>query len=239
MFTRPDKPIAGRPPATTSYQATQEATVKRADTTRTRTRVYPRINARFTFLLYLAVVVGTFPLEATLRATILWSVLIALTLAHVAAQPLAMSYALTPIQRGALIGLACALPLAIVAQDFLIPLATLSLGVRSGALLFQRLIFIVAPLEELFYRGCVQRERGVVESTLYYTLGSVAFYWPLMQDYWRVTAALAIGHALFGGLFAFIAKRYGVSAAIACHTACNFCLFIAPSLVRELGRLVN
>jgi len=40
-------------------------------------------------------------------------------------------------------------------------------------------------------------------------------------------------------LFAFVAKRYGVSAAIACHVACNFCLFIAPSLVRELSRIVG
>ena len=212
-------------------EATRASATKKSDATRARSAT--RLNARFTFLLYAAVALGTFSVEQTLRVTLLWSVLAALVLLHVAAQPLAMRYTFESIQRGVLIGLALTLPLAIVASDFLVTLASLSLGVKSGLLIFQRMVFIVAPLEEVFYRGCVQRERGWLETTIFYTLGALLFYWPMMQDFGRVLGIVVIGSAAFGFAFALVAKRYGLSAAIACHVVCNFGLFIAPALLRE------
>ncbi len=204
-----------------------------------RLRAQAQLNPRFTFLLYVAVAVGTIPIEAVLRNTILWSVLALLVLAHVASQALAMRFAYAPVLHGILIGLLITLPLGYVARAVLLTLAATALGTSSGLLLFQRMVFIAAPLEELYYRGCVQRDYGVIEATLFYAVAALLLYWPATQGFWLVLATMVTGSALLGVIFALVNKRYGLSAAIACHTVSNLCLFVVPSLLRDWGSWLN
>jgi membrane protease YdiL (CAAX protease family) len=240
---RPVKNIATRYDDSTTMASSVRNTPARTTTSRVSQSARPwartRLNTRFTFLIYAAVAAGTITLDATLRTTILWSVLAVLLLAHIGSQPLTMRYQFSRVQRGALLGLLLTLPLAFLARDVLLTLASSSLGTASGSLLFQRLVFIAAPLEELYYRGYVQRDRGTAEATLLYAIAALLIYWPTTQGFWAVLATMVLGSALLGALFAWVNKRFGLSAAIACHIACNLCLFILPSVLHDYSRLIS
>ncbi|MCA1554292.1 MAG: CPBP family intramembrane metalloprotease, partial [Chloroflexi bacterium] len=205
----------------------------------TRTWDRPRLNPRFTFLVYIAFALGTIPLDAMLRTTILWVVLALLVLAHIASHPLQMPFAIGRVRNGALIGLVLTLPLAFLVRDVLLTIAVTSLGTAAGLLIFQRMVFIAAPLEEAYYRGCLQREHSALEATLLYALGALALYFPIAQGFWLVLGTLVLGSLMLGVLFAWVSERYGLSAAMACHIVCNFSLFVAPTLLRDWGHLLR
>ncbi|MBI3732193.1 MAG: CPBP family intramembrane metalloprotease [Chloroflexi bacterium] len=198
-----------------------------------RTASNASLNPRFTFLLYAAMAIGTFQLERALRVTILWVTLVVLILAHVYSRPLQMRFTLKSIRAAAILGMVLTLPLGLIAREPLVTLASGVFGDSSGLVLFERTVMIAAPIEEVYFRGCVQRDVSLMESAFLYALGMLLLYLPAVQGFWIVLSVVVIGSALLGLLWTWSCQRWGPSAAIACHAVCNLCLFVVPGVLHD------
>ena len=192
----------------------------------------------FAFLLFVGVGLGTWRLELQLRLTILWLTLLALVMVYAEERPMEAKYSLLNLGRGALVGLIVSAPLLLLAREFLNTTSARLYGTSDILLLFQRLVLLAAPIEELYFRGFVQRERGLVNGALLYGLASVVYFLPGRLGFWSVIALVALGMGLLGLAYGYIYQRYGLSASIACHMVANFVLLVLPSLLGQIAAML-
>ncbi len=194
------------------------------------------LSPRLGFLLMLGVGVASARLIHPARLSLLWLVLLALILVYAQSGRLKSNYSLRNIGRGALIGTVVALPLYLSFRDFFQATALHLYGTEDLQVLLERAVFIVPLLEGLYFRGVVQRERGLLEGALLFALAQVLYFVPAVSLFSAVIAAVVAGMFLTGLLYGYLYKRYGLTASIAGHVAVNLVLFMLPAVVNQLGR---
>jgi membrane protease YdiL (CAAX protease family) len=190
------------------------------------------------FLLLLGVGVATFRLEHQLRLTLLWLMLLGIVLLYAESGRLKADYSLLNLTRGALVGIIVALPFYLFAKDFFYATASRLYGVDDLQVLLERAIFLVPILEESFFRGVVQRERGLPDGALLFGLAQGLYFISAVDTFPVVIAAVALGSGLLGLLYGYLYQRYGLTASTACHVAVNLVLFVLPPLVDKVSELL-
>ena len=194
------------------------------------------LNPHLGFLLLAGVGLASIRLSHPLRLSLLWLVLLVLILLYAQSGRLKSDYSLLSVGRGALIGALVALPFYLFARDFFYSTASWLYSVNDLQVLLERAVFIVPLLEEGYFRGVVQRERGLVEGAVLFGLAQALYFVSAVKVYFAVIAAVVLGMILAGLLYGYLYKRYGLTASIAGHVALNFVLFVLPALAAQMTR---
>ena len=181
------------------------------------------------FLIFAGLGLGTWAINPQLRLTILWIALGIAVLFYAEDGRLEVDYSLLNLGRGALLGLILSLPLIIFLKD---PLHAISLQlfVTNDVLaLFHRLIFIAAPIEEAFFRGYLQQERGLLPGIGAYALAGMIYWLPTtpLLALLIITATMGV----LGGIYGYVRRRYGLTASIGCSMVVYFVLMVCPGLI--------
>ena len=184
-------------------------------------------------LIFAGVGVGTLGIRGPARLVLLWLTLLLLSLLYVERRPVQMHYSLGNVGRGAGLGALLAVSLLLFASDGLRITSERLFPMGSGASLFQSLFFVAAPVEELFFRGVLQRERGIVTASVVYGLAGVVFFLPIAGRFFLVLLAVGVGMGLLGLVYGYVYERYGLAAGIACHGIVNVALFFIPRMVGQ------
>ena len=224
----PLKPVAQR-------EATSRAEKRTAAHATTGSWV---LNPYLSFALLCGIGVTTFRLDHSLRLTLLWLVLLVMVLLYAESKRLKASYSLLNLVRGALVGAVVALPFYIFAKDFFYATASRLYGVSDLQVLLERAVFLVPILEESYFRGVVQREKGLVHAALFFGLAQALYFIPVASAFSLVLSAVTVGMALLGLLYGYLYQRYGLTASIACHVVVNFVLLVLPPLAGRISALL-
>ena len=182
----------------------------------------------WTFLVYAVVGLGTWRIGVEARLLILCLVLLGVCLIYAEEKVVAMQYGLVNLGQGAVAGLVISLPLLLLAHDALKATSARLFPVTSEAILFQSLVLLAAPIEGLYFRGYLQRERGLVVAALLYGLGQGILFLPGLSGFPAVLAAVVVATALLGFIYGYVCQRYGLSASISCHATVNLVLLFLP-----------
>ena len=189
-----------------------------------------------TFLVFAVVGLGTWRIGGEARLLILWLVLIGVCLVYAEEKAVAMQYGLVNLGRGAVVGLVISLPLLLLAQDVLKTTSARLFPLASQPILFQNVVLLAAPIEGLYFRGYLQRERGLVVAALLYGLGQGILFLPGLSGFPAVLITVVVAMALLGFIYGYVCQRYGLSASIACHATVNLVLLFLPL---ALGQWLN
>jgi membrane protease YdiL (CAAX protease family) len=187
------------------------------------------------YLVFAAMGLGTYRLGQDGRLVLLWVLLLAASLVYVDRRPLALEYALTKMGQGGAIGLILGLPLVILASETLRATAGRLYPLGNGTLLFQGVVLVAAPVEEAFFRGVLQKEHGFWPAAALYGLAGIVFFLPAVAGFPAVLIATAVGMAVLGIVYGYVALRYGLAASMACHAVVNLTLFVLPVALGSLG----
>ena len=189
-----------------------------------------------TFLIFAVVGLGTLRIGVEARLLILWLVLLGICLIYAEEKAIAMQYGLVNLGRGAVVGLVISLPLLLLANDALRTTSARLFPLASQAALFQNLVLLAAPIEGLYFRGFLQRERGLGIAALLYGLGQGILFLPGLSGFPAVLIAVVVAMALLGFIYGYVCQRYGLSASMSCHATVNLVLLFLPlALDKWLG----
>jgi membrane protease YdiL (CAAX protease family) len=191
-----------------------------------------------TFLIFAVIGVGTLRLGMEAHLLILRLVLLGICLIYAERQAIAMQYGLVNLGRGAVVGLLISLPLLLLARDALKTTSARLFPLASEAVLFQSLVLLAAPIEELYFRGFLQRERGLVSAALLYGLGEGILFLPGLSGFPAVLIAVVMATALLGFVYGYVCQRYGLSASISCHATVNLVLLFLPTALDQWFRAI-
>jgi membrane protease YdiL (CAAX protease family) len=104
----------------------------------------------------------------------------------------------------------------------------------SQAALFQALILVSAPIEELYFRGILQRERGLLSAAVLYGLAGAVFFLPVFRSFALILLAVVFSMGLLGFVYGYVCNQYGLGASIASHAMVNFVLLFLPPVLERL-----
>lgn len=180
------------------------------------------------YLVFAAVGVGTHQLGQDGRLLLLWLALLGASLIHATYQPIEWQYTPTRVGQGVAVGLILSVPLVILALEPLRAATARLYPLGSGTTVFQALVLIAAPIEEAFFRGILQRERGFWVATGLYGLAGAVFFLPSVATFPAVLLATVLGMAVLGVVYGYVALQYGLAASVACHSTVNLALFVVP-----------
>jgi membrane protease YdiL (CAAX protease family) len=187
-----------------------------------------RFDPLLTFLVYAVVGLGTWKIDMEARLIILWLVLLGVCLIYAEERAFATQYGLANLGRGAVVGLVISLPLLLLAKDALKATSARLFPGASQPVLFQNLVLLAAPIEGLYFRGYLQRERGLVVAALLYGLGQGVLFLPALGGFPAVLAAVVVAMALLGFVYSYVCQLYGLSASVSCHAVVNLILLVLP-----------
>jgi membrane protease YdiL (CAAX protease family) len=179
------------------------------------------------------------------RLLVLWTTLLVLWIAFRESQSIKVKYTFAEIGRGAGIGLALSVPVALLAFGNLktaIPILFVSthsstLAGPIGTMIFGSLVLVAPLAEELFFRDVLQRVHGLWVTIAVYAAAGLILYLPTAGEYPAVLAAVSGATGLLGALYAFLHEQYGFTVSLSCHTTVNLVLLCIPALVGDLGLL--
>ena len=177
---------------------------------------------------------GSLQVNSEIRLTLLWSTLLALILTHAARKPMAARYSLANLGRGAIVGLIISLPFLLATRGVLNDISIRLFPMPSQAALFQALIFVSAPVEEVYFRGILQRERGLLSAAVLYGLAGAVFFLPVFRSFALILLAVVLSMGLLGFVYGYVCNQYGLAASIACHAVVNFVLLFLPPVLERL-----
>ncbi len=196
------------------------------------------LNPYLSFFLLVGVSMATFRLEHHLRLALLWLALLFIVLLYADGKPLRANYSLRNLSRGAWLGLVVALPVSLVAHKFLYATASWLYGANDLLALAERAVFLVPVLEESFFRGVVQRERGLLEGALLFGVAQALYFVTAVDVFPLVITALVAAMTLLGLLYGYLYSRHGLTASISCHVVTKFVLLVLPVLVEQISRFL-
>ena len=188
----------------------------------------------FAYLIFVGVGLGSLQVNPEVRLTLLWSTLLALSLIYAGRKPVAARYSLANLGRGAIVGLIVSLPFLLVARGVLNASSARLFPMPSQAALFQALTFVSAPVEELYFRGILQRERGLLSAAVLYGLAGTVFFLPVFRGFALILLAVMLSMGLLGFVYGYVCNQYGLGASIACHAVVNFVLLFLPPVLEQL-----
>ncbi len=194
-----------------------------------------RIDPYFAYLVFVGVGVGTLRLEAEARLTILWTTLLAVSLLYIESKPVDSKYTMDNVWRGAAAGGGLSLLFLLFAPQALRFAADQLFPFVSLPALFRALVLLAAPIEEVYFRGILQKEKGLLVAMLLYGLGSAVFFLPAVRGYSAVLVGVMLGAGLLGFVYGYVYDRYGLSASIACHVTVNLVLWFLPALLAQIA----
>jgi membrane protease YdiL (CAAX protease family) len=189
------------------------------------------------YLIFLGIGLGTWQVSRPWRQTILWLFLLAWFLLYCGIRPVKASFAWRNVGWGVLIGAVVGLPLLAVFWKYLFSFAVQLFATSDARLLFYELCLFVAPAEELYFRGFVQREKGMVAATVLYTMAALIYFVPGLQIPALAVALSTIVYGLLGFVYSYTYARHGLSAAIAGHFTFNLIAMVLPFLVQYITKL--
>jgi len=105
--------------------------------------------------------------------------------------------------------------------------------------LLERIVFLVPVLEEVFFRGIVQRERGLRDGVLLFGLMQVLYFISVANVFPVVISAVIAGMVLLGLLYGYMYQRYGLTSSVGCHVTVNLVLLVFPVAVDAIGALLD
>jgi hypothetical protein len=190
-----------------------------------------KLNPYLTFLVFTAVGLGTLRIGMETRLLVLWLVLLGFCLLYAEKNLLVMEYGLLNLGRGAAVGLVISLPLLLLAREALKTTSGRLFPLPSQATLFQSLVLLAAPIEGLYFRGFLQRERGLVSAALLYGLGEGILLLPGVAGFPVVFAIVVAATAVLGFVYGYVCQRYGLSASMSCQATVNLVLLFLPSVL--------
>jgi hypothetical protein len=195
-------------------------------------------DAYLAFVIFGAVGVGTWRLDQFLRLTLMWLTLLALTLVYGSGRRIQMAYNYSDVGRGVVAGILISLPVVLLARDFLCATSQRLFPMNAPLTLFWGLVLIMPVVEALYFRGFLQREKGLLPAVLLYA-GTAALYLlpSAVGEHLPILAAFVAALGLLGFVYAYLYSMYGFAASLACQATVHFVLFILPLLPSELGRL--
>ncbi len=197
------------------------------------------LDAYLSFAIFAGVGLATWRLNQFLRLTLLWLALLALSLAYGSGKKIEIAYGLSEIGRGALAGLLISLPVVLLSRDFFLVTSQRLFPADTTLSLFWALILVMPPIEALYFRGFLQREKGLWPAVLLYAAAAAIYFMPsTFEGYIPVLAALVGGMALLGFVYSYMRTLYGFGASLACQGVVHFILFILPLLPQEFSRLL-
>jgi len=181
------------------------------------------------FLVFAGLGLGMWAVAPPLRLTVLWIVLGTAVLLYAESGGLELDFSLLNLGRGVLLGLIVSLPLLVFLKDYLNAMAFKLYATRDSLALFHRLVFIAAPIEEAFFRGYLQRERGLMPAVGAYALAGLIYWLPGTP----FLALLIIIGAMagLGGIYGYVNQRYGLTASIGCSAVVYFVLMVCPGMI--------
>jgi membrane protease YdiL (CAAX protease family) len=188
----------------------------------------------FAYLVFVGVGLGSLQVNPEVRLTLLWSTLLALSLIYAGLKPVAARYSLANLGRGAIVGLIISLPFLLAVRGVLNASSTRLFPMPSQAALFQALVFVSAPVEELYFRGILQRERGLLNAAVLYGLAGTVFFLPVLRSFALILLAVVLSMGLLGFVYGYVCNQYGLGASVACHAVVNFALLFLPPLLERL-----
>lgn len=188
----------------------------------------------FAYLIFVGVGLGSLQVNPEVRLTLLWSTLLALSLIYAGRKPVAARYNLANLGRGAIVGLIISLPFLLAARSVLSDISIRLFPMPSQAALFQALTFVSAPIEELYFRGILQRERGLLSAAVLYGLAGAVFFLPLFRGLALILMAVIFSMGLLGFVYGYVCSQYRLGASIACHAVVNFVLLFLPPVLERL-----
>ncbi len=241
-------PDARRPPrprtktyetgsSTAAQLETPPAPARRAPRAKTSTRSLVSdwvLSPYLAFLLLVGIGVATLRLEHTLRLAVLWLVLLGTLLLYAETGKFKARYSILNLMRGGLIGLVVALPFYILARDFFLATAARLYGSTDVLVLLERAVLIVPILEEGYFRGIVQNERGWLDGALLFSLAQAIYFVSSVGVFPLVILGLVLGMFLLGLLYGHVYRRYGLTASVGCHIMVSFVLLVLPAFVEAL-----
>jgi membrane protease YdiL (CAAX protease family) len=183
--------------------------------------------------------IASLRLTHPLRLTLMWLVELVLVLLYAQTGKLKSSYSTLNLARGLLVGIVVSLPLYVSSPTFFHATASWLYGVKDLQVLLERAVFIVPLLEGLYFRGAVQRERGLVTGAVLYGLAQGLIVMSAGNAYPLVVLALVLGMILAGLLYGYLYQRYGLTTSIAGHVAVSFVLFVLPALSAAIAPLIG
>jgi len=202
----------------------------------TRRRRAPRPDPRILYLVYLGIALGTVLVPQTLRHAILWLVLALLALIYVAMNKIQWQMDLASISRGVLLGAGISLPIYVFGAELLRAPVQVLYGTENPIMLFYLICFVVAPFEEVLFRGALLQGTGLALSLGLYALAGLVLFVPHVAL--LVALGMVLAMAILGLLYAYVADAYGLAAAIACHVVVGFVLQVLPTLSHRFSLLI-
>jgi hypothetical protein len=166
------------------------------------------------YLIFVGIGVGTWQVSRPWRQTILWLFLLVWFLLYSNIRPVKASFTWSNAGWGVLIGALIGLPLLAVTWKYLFSFAVQLFATNDARLLFYELCLFVAPVEELYFRGFVQREKGMVVSIVLYTIAALIYFVPGLQIPALAVVLSTVAYGLIGFVYSYTYARHGLSAAI-------------------------
>jgi membrane protease YdiL (CAAX protease family) len=207
---------------------------RRSSKSRSRKSSRRDLDPYFAYLIFAGVGLGSLQVNPEVRLTLLWFTLLALSLIYAGRKPVAARYSLANLGRGAVVGTIISLPFLLTARGVLNASATRLFPMPSQAALFQALTFVSAPVEELYFRGILQRERGLLSASVLYGLAGAVFFLPVFRSFAFILLAVVFSMGLLGFVYGYVCNQYGLGASIACHAVVNFVLLFLPPVLEGL-----
>ncbi|TEU20149.1 MAG: CPBP family intramembrane metalloprotease [Anaerolineales bacterium] len=207
---------------------------RRKSKSRSRKSSRQHLDPYFAYLIFVGVGLGSLQVNPEVRLTLLWSTLLALSMIYAGRKPVAARYSLANLGRGAVVGLIISLPFLLAARSVLNASSARLFPMPSQAALFQALIFVSAPVEELYFRGVLQREQGLLSAAVLYGLAGTVFFLPIFRGFALILLAVVLGMGLLGFVYGYVCNQYGLGASIACHAMVNLVLLFLPPVLERL-----
>ncbi len=206
---------------------------------RKRRRAATAVDAYVAFAIFVALGVATWRLDQLLRLTLLWSAMFALCLVYASGRRISFAYGFSDLARGAFAGLLISLPILLLARDFFVVTVQRVFPFGGTLIAVWGLVFIMPAVEGGYFRGFLQREKGLRASVLLYALAGAVYFLPAtLEGYLLVLAALVGGMGLLGFVYGYVCTLHGFVASVACQCVVHFVLLILPLLPEDLARLL-
>ena len=191
----------------------------------------------FAFLVFAAIALGLWQLNFHLRMAICQLVLVVAVLISADAEPFEIEYSLLELGRGALIGLIVCAPVVLFFHADIARFVTQLYATRDSTILFQRVVLLAVPIEGLFFRGLLQDRRGLATSAGLYAASGLLYFAPTRSP---VLALLIVALAMgaLGGVYGFVRRRYGLTAAMGCQAAASLLLIVLPILIEQIADML-
>ena len=193
-------------------------------------------DAYLAFAVFTAVGAATWAMEQPVRLTLMWLVLLVFTLLYASGQRIQFSYTLSDLARGGVAGLLVSLPMVLLGGDLLIVTSQRVFPWENILNLLWGAVLFMPVVEALFFRGLVQREKGLWPSVLLYAAAGLVYFLPATWDeHLPILGVLIGGMGLLGFVYGYIRAMHGLMASLVCQALAHLVLLVVPSLVQGLA----